>query len=192
MYEVFIGSSSEGRAAAEEIAIGLEKSGLLRCLRWWDSRTFPANFSFLESLFNVLVKVDFAIFIATPDDLLEKRGRKSQTLRDNVLFEYGLFAGHLGRGNAILVPIGEQELPSDLTGISLIRANFLDGVASQSDEVKFGKLIDELLEELLCANQSAPFLDIAQVRTSTPNTDCLLYTSPSPRDKRQSRMPSSA
>ena len=24
------------------------------------------------------------------------------------------------------------------------------------------------------------------------NTDCLLYTSPSPRDKRQSRMPSSA
>ena len=26
----------------------------------------------------------------------------------------------------------------------------------------------------------------------TPITDCLLYTSPSPRDKRQSRMPSSA
>ena len=25
-----------------------------------------------------------------------------------------------------------------------------------------------------------------------PETDCLLYTSPSPRDKRQSRMPSSA
>ena len=28
--------------------------------------------------------------------------------------------------------------------------------------------------------------------TLTPNKDCLLYTSPSPRDKRQSRMPSSA
>ena len=27
---------------------------------------------------------------------------------------------------------------------------------------------------------------------SNPNRDCLLYTSPSPRDKRQSRMPSSA
>ena len=28
--------------------------------------------------------------------------------------------------------------------------------------------------------------------TSNPDVDCLLYTSPSPRDKRQSRMPSSA
>ena len=28
--------------------------------------------------------------------------------------------------------------------------------------------------------------------TTAPGTDCLLYTSPSPRDKRQSRMPSSA
>ena len=29
-------------------------------------------------------------------------------------------------------------------------------------------------------------------RTSTPQKGCLLYTSPNPRDKRQSRMPSSA
>ena len=31
-----------------------------------------------------------------------------------------------------------------------------------------------------------------QDRSSTQDNDCLLYTSPSPRDKRQSRMPSSA
>ena len=30
------------------------------------------------------------------------------------------------------------------------------------------------------------------VRSSAPSRPCLLYTSPSPRDKRQSRMPSSA
>ena len=29
-------------------------------------------------------------------------------------------------------------------------------------------------------------------KNATVNRDCLLYTSPSPRDKRQSRMPSSA
>ena len=28
--------------------------------------------------------------------------------------------------------------------------------------------------------------------TQTPNTPCLLYTSPSPRDRQKSRMPSSA
>ena len=30
------------------------------------------------------------------------------------------------------------------------------------------------------------------LKTNYKNKDCLLYTSPSPRDKRQSRMPSSA
>ena len=36
------------------------------------------------------------------------------------------------------------------------------------------------------------FLDYADVCINSLLTNCLLYTSPSPRDKRQSRMPSSA
>ena len=32
----------------------------------------------------------------------------------------------------------------------------------------------------------------AKIDMTHPNMNCLLYTSPSPRDKRQSRMPSSA
>ena len=50
------------------------------------------------------------------------------------------------------------------------------------------------------AEDAAPAVDTAMVTdhaSDAPgevaaNTDCLLYTSPSPRDKRQSRMPSSA
>ena len=38
----------------------------------------------------------------------------------------------------------------------------------------------------------APRADIATPRAPAPLQPCLLYTSPSPRDKRQSRMPSSA
>ena len=34
--------------------------------------------------------------------------------------------------------------------------------------------------------------DVKELRRNVQITDCLLYTSPSPRDKRQSRMPSSA
>ena len=37
-----------------------------------------------------------------------------------------------------------------------------------------------------------PFFDAVLSRQSGLIEDCLLYTSPSPRDKRQSRMPSSA
>ena len=33
---------------------------------------------------------------------------------------------------------------------------------------------------------------VVRVRSTSLNYHCLLYTSPSPRDKRQSRMPSSA
>ena len=47
---------------------------------------------------------------------------------------------------------------------------------------------DELYTKLGQLDYSA---ELAQIRASKPDA-CLLYTSPSPRDKRQSRMPSSA
>ena len=37
-----------------------------------------------------------------------------------------------------------------------------------------------------------PVMHAREVETAAQEDDCLLYTSPSPRDKRQSRMPSSA
>ena len=57
-----------------------------------------------------------------------------------------------------------------------IRAAFDNGLISSED-----------LSKELSTRFGTPLFDI-----STLNKDCLLYTSPSPRDKRQSRMPSSA
>ena len=48
-----------------------------------------------------------------------------------------------------------------------------------------GKILGNLRSKLRLANKPIG-IDIEQ------HKDCLLYTSPSPRDKRQSRMPSSA
>ena len=42
----------------------------------------------------------------------------------------------------------------------------------------------------LMTNKKVRF--VANEKKKTENSPCLLYTSPSPRDKRQSRMPSSA
>ena len=42
------------------------------------------------------------------------------------------------------------------------------------------------------AATSAPFYLVINPDSTTKREVCLLYTSPSPRDKRQSRMPSSA
>ena len=51
------------------------------------------------------------------------------------------------------------------------------------EDVKQGKLLSEADLKSLCS-----YVQEIMLEEST----CLLYTSPSPRDKRQSRMPSSA
>ena len=48
------------------------------------------------------------------------------------------------------------------------------------------------LDSVLLADQDELEADINVSKISTYLQGCLLYTSPSPRDKRQSRMPSSA
>ena len=67
------------------------------------------------------------------------------------------------------------------------------------DNVKLNYQIpDETLRRTLesMPRQSLRGTDITTIQDIEPSTDlsqaCLLYTSPSPRDKRQSRMPSSA
>ena len=59
------------------------------------------------------------------------------------------------------------------------------------------KVIDEIIPEPLGGAHRDRDLMLDNVRKSISTNldqykDCLLYTSPSPRDKRQSRMPSSA
>ena len=47
------------------------------------------------------------------------------------------------------------------------------------------------IEIIVCITEGIPVLDMLQVRSAL-NKSCLLYTSPSPRDVEESRMPSSA
>jgi hypothetical protein len=50
------------------------------------------------------------------------RGQKQPAVRDNVIFEFGLFVGHLGRENSVmLLPKGEGlRIPSDLWGVNVL------------------------------------------------------------------------
>ena len=59
----------------------------------------------------------------------------------------------------------------------------------KSNEIVFGICNKDLLEEIIFygIGLGADFVEIF-----IENTDCLLYTSPSPRDRQKSRMPSSA
>ena len=57
-------------------------------------------------------------------------------------------------------------------------------------DVKFDGELPEILTALECNNSGNRL--VLEVAQHLGESSCLLYTSPSPRDKRQSRMPSSA
>jgi len=113
---VFIGSSSEGLRIAE---------ALFACLSYdtkpklWTHQLFLPSQYPMEALEKQLGQHSFAILVASPDDQIIKRGVSSPAMRDNLLLEFGLFAGALGRKRVFFVCPSSPEigLPSDLLGI---------------------------------------------------------------------------
>jgi hypothetical protein len=114
---IFIGSSSEGIHVAEGVERQLENCAKATI---WNYDVFKLGMSNLETLTGQLDTFDFAIFVLSPDDKLEARGRSYSSPRDNVLFELGLFMGSLGRTRTFIVHAEgvDLKLPSDLAGIT--------------------------------------------------------------------------
>lgn len=116
--KLFIISSTEALDVAREIQAQLEHDVFSTV--WSDGVFFAGGYS-LEALEKAVTESDFAVAVAQPDDIVETRGEKYSTLRDNVLFELGLFMGKLTRYRAILVHprVEGLKLPSDLYGLTL-------------------------------------------------------------------------
>jgi predicted nucleotide-binding protein len=88
----------------------------------WAHGTFFAGQYTLEALENAVNQSDFAVAIAQADDIIESRNNSHPTVRDNVIFELGLFMGHLSRHRAILFHprVPDLKLPSDVNGLTLV------------------------------------------------------------------------
>jgi hypothetical protein len=114
--QMFIGSSVEGIGVARAIQAELEQD---MDATLWNQKAFPASKSALDSLIKIADSFDAGVFVFSPDDLIKSRGVKRLSVRDNVLFECGIFFGKLGaQGSFFMVPrgISEFEVPSDLWG----------------------------------------------------------------------------
>ena len=116
---VFIGSSTEGLPITYSLQNNLESSAEITV---WEQNVFKPSEYTLESLLKQLESTDFGIFVFSRDDLVRIRGQKQAAVRDNVVFEFGLFVGHLGRKYSVmLLPKGERlRIPSDLWGVNVL------------------------------------------------------------------------
>jgi len=117
---IFIASSLEAKDEADAIQENLEH--YFECTVW-SQDVFQPSQSTLESLEEKLESFDYAIFVFSPNDVLQSRGEEFSVVRDNIILEYGLFCGHLGRDHTyFIVPKDlELHLPSDLFGIQPLR-----------------------------------------------------------------------
>jgi predicted nucleotide-binding protein len=114
---VFIGSSVEGLSIAYSIQQNLTHDAEVTV---WDQGVFELSSATIESLLKILDDSDFGIFVFSNDDIKQIRGKELNTIRDNVLFEFGLFIGKLSRERVyFIIPTDtELHLPTDLLGIT--------------------------------------------------------------------------
>lgn len=112
---IFIGSSLEGLEIAQEVKDFFSDD--FECSLWTDD-IFKYNENYLETLLKEANLFDYGILVFTKDDFTKSREKQFGSPRDNVVFEFGLFLGRLGRDNAFILQEENVKLPSDLFGIT--------------------------------------------------------------------------
>lgn len=141
---IFIGSSTEGLGIAQQIKDYFSQE--FECYLWSDD-IFKYNDNYLETLMKEASLFDFGFMVCTCDDWMRSRGIEYDTPRDNVIFEYGLFLGRLGRERAYIIHDKAIKLPSDLHGITLASFEILDGTLT-ADNQPFEALLEKLSNEI--------------------------------------------
>jgi len=121
--KIFIGSSKEKCSLMEKVAFWLEEEGCLP-QRWNEPGLFMPGEYVFQSLMQVANSVDAAILIFGDDDKQWYRGGLPvSSPRDNVLIEYGLFAGILGPKRAVVCRVGDTKMPTDIDGIVYVNVS---------------------------------------------------------------------
>jgi len=137
--KLFVGSSVKDLPYARALQKNLQYEAMVRL---WPQGIFLTGQYPLESLLRALEDADFGAFIFQPEDVLIMKGQQELAVRDNVLFELGMFIGRLGRDRSFFIkPIGEElHLPSDLAGVTPAEfdpadSNKQSGIGSASTDI---------------------------------------------------------
>jgi predicted nucleotide-binding protein len=136
---LFVGSATEDLGLAEAVQQRLEHHAEVET---WHEGGFLPSGSALPSLLVTASRVDFALLIGTSVDTLSTRGETFTVMRDNVLFELGIFFGALGAERTFFLTDRAKpiQLPSDLIGVTPLtfdsrKENMQSAVGSACTEI---------------------------------------------------------
>jgi len=119
---VFLGGSSEGLAVTHQFGRLFAFEPFVT--RPWTVGVFRPSGVPMDDLLRQAEASDFAVLSFGADDSTTSRDKQSAAPRDNVVLEYGLFAGALGSRERVfvIVPRGvDLKIPSDIQGLNLIK-----------------------------------------------------------------------
>ncbi len=113
---IFIASAVESLDVADAFNVNLDHQAEVTVWK----HGFQLSQNTIDSLVKMAESVDFAIFIFTPDDVANIRDQQKPIVRDNVVFEMGLFVGTLGKERCFIVKPRDVDLhlPTDLLGLT--------------------------------------------------------------------------
>ena len=170
---LFIGSSSAGRPVADILKQNLEADADTVI---WHERALDRNVAPLDELDQAADEFDFAAFVLTPEDIAVIRADARTAMRDDLLFEAGLFLGRLRRERAFIVCPWDSGiyLPSNLVGMTMAHypAESTDGL-----EIALGPASTRIREAIaqLKGRRQQP------ARALTPKSSVPKGTVPRPR-----------
>lgn len=116
--KLFIGSSVKALPIAYAIQENLDYDADVTV---WDQNIFQLSSNALDDLILATETFNFGIFVFNPDDVTEVNNVSQRAVRDNVIFELGLFIGKLGKEKVFfLTPKNNTNLrlPTDLLGVT--------------------------------------------------------------------------
>jgi hypothetical protein len=116
---VLISSSHQGRPLAQALQEHLQPECRAQVVT---ENTLKLSYTAIESLLEMLDDTDFAVVVVTPDDSRKSHQDGSDDARENVLLEFALATGRLGRDRSFLVAprdAPDLQLPTNLLGIGL-------------------------------------------------------------------------
>lgn len=127
-HKIFIASSGKSRDWASDLQESLDPitSDNFEFEVWHQDILQPSSFV-LTDLIRKAASSSAAIFVFGPDDKIEINGETRSITRDNVIFELGLFTGHIGLNRVLLVTPEDNEsyrLISDADGLTTLRFSF--------------------------------------------------------------------